>query len=102
MTEEENKKLNDLLMEVGETVPTIMFIGTTKDQKGALLLGSPKEDPKERVEDVAMSVFMMMEERQDAAEIILAAVSEFLMHHPDKQKKMLEALEMMKKPKAQA
>lgn len=99
---EESKKLNDLLNEVADIMPTLMLIGTTKENKGALLMCSPKDGSKERAEDVAMSVFLMMEERQEVAQIILAAVSEHLMHHPEKQQKMFDALSMMKKPKAKA
>lgn len=40
---EKNEKLNDLLKQVAEIVPTMLFIGTTADKQGALLMCSPEK-----------------------------------------------------------
>lgn len=37
------KRLNELLIEVGKMVPTMIFIGTTTDNHGAFIMGSPEK-----------------------------------------------------------
>lgn len=90
------KRLNELLIEVGKMVPTMLFIGTTEDKHGALMMASPEKDVEKRPEDVARTVAMMIEQREDARDIILSSVCYFMQMHPEYQTRMYEALDMMK------
>lgn len=90
------KRLNELLMEVGKMVPTMIFIGTTEDKYGALMMASPEKDVAKRDVDVAKTVAMMIEQREDARDIILTSVCYFMQMHPEYQARMYEALAMMK------
>ncbi len=54
------KRLNELLIEVGKMVPTMIFIGTTTDNHGAFMMGSPEKKGEMRMIDLASSVAMMM------------------------------------------
>lgn len=85
------KRLNELLIEVGKMVPTMLFIGKTEDKHGALMMASPESDV-----DVAKTVAMMIEQREDARDIILSSVCYFMQMHPEYQTRMYEALDMMK------
>lgn len=98
----EDKTLNKLLLAIGEIVPTVFFIGTTKDKRGAMFMGSPEEDSEKRAIDVASSVAMMMGSRQDARDILMSAVCYYLEKNPEDQAKMYTALSSMKKAKAQS
>lgn len=94
---EKNEKLNDLLKQVVEIVPTMLFIGTTADKHGALFMTSPEKTSEKRAEDVAVSVAMMMEYNPDTRQILLAAVSHFMQHKPDYRRQMREALDIMER-----
>ena len=90
------KRLNELLMEVGKMVPTMIFIGTTEDKHGALMMASPEKEVEKRPEDLAKTVAMMIEQRADVRDIILSSVCYFMQMHPEFQARMYEALAMMK------
>lgn len=99
---EDEKKLNKLLLEVGKILPTLFIIGSTKDKRGALFMGSPEEDIEKRAIDVASSIAMMMEARQDAKEVLLSALCYYLEKNPEDRVKMYDALNKMQTPKAEA
>lgn len=90
------KRLNELLMEVGKMVPTMIFIGTTEDKHGALMMASPEKEVEKGLEDLAKTVAMMIEQREDVRDIILSSVCYFMQMHPEYQARMYEALAMMK------
>lgn len=90
------KRLNELLMEVGKMVPTMIFIGTTEDKHGALMMASPEKEVEKHPEDLAKTVAMMIEQREDVRDIILSSVCYFMQMHPEYQARMYEALAMMK------
>lgn len=96
------EKLEKVLKELSEILPTLMVIGTTKDERGVLFMGSPEEDTHKRGEDVAASIAMMMSMRKDAHDIILSATCYHLQRNPEDQVKMYEALNMMQQPKAES
>lgn len=93
---EQNKKLNDLLMQVVEIVPTIMVIGITKDGRGAMFMGSPKGTDEKRKIDLMAAVAMMMEEKTSLQELILSAVCWYLQKNPEEREKMQKALDVIK------
>ena len=85
-----------MLKELSEILPTLMVIGTTKDERGVLFMGSPEEDTHKRGEDVAASIALMMGMRKDAHDILLSAVCYHLQRSPEDMQKMYEALDLMK------
>ena len=90
------KELNLLLQKVGKIVPTMVFIGTTTDKHGALMMGSPEEDNEKQQVDLSATVAMMMEGRQELREVIFSAVSWFMRLHPECRDAMQELLDKLK------
>lgn len=93
---EQNKKLNDLLMQVVELVPTIVIVGLTKDKRGVMCMGSPEKTDEKRKIDVVASVAMMLDQKTEFREVIFSAVSWYMQDNPKYQDAMREALEKMK------
>lgn len=93
---EKNEKLNDLLKQVAEIVPTMLFIGTTADKQGALLMGSPEKTDEQRKIDLAVTVAMMMDQRTELRDVIFSAVSWFMRLHPECRDAMQELLDKLK------
>lgn len=94
--EENKKELLSLLTRLGEIVPTIVFIGTTTDQHGAFMMGSPEEDDGERKFNLVATVAMMMEQKQALREVIFSAVSWVMQENPMYRDAMQEALDKLK------
>lgn len=93
---EKNEKLNDLLKQVVEIVPTMLFIGTTADKQGALLMCSPEKTSERRKIDLTATIAMIMDARAECHEVILSGVCYYLQQNPEYQEKMREALDKMK------
>ena len=93
---EKNEKLNDLLKQVAEIVPTMLFIGTTADKQGALLMGSPEKTDEQRKIDLAVTVSMMMDQRTELRDVIFSAVSWFMQENPKYRDAMQKALDKLK------
>lgn len=93
---EKNEKLNDLLKQVAEIVPTMLFIGTTADKQGALLMGSPEKTDEQRKIDLAVTVAMMMDQRTELRDVIFSAVSWFMQENPKYRDAMQKALDKLK------
>ncbi len=96
MDKETNKKLNDLLKQVAEIVPTMLFIGTTADKQGALLMGSPEKTDEQRKIALTASVAMMMDQRKELREVLFSAVCWFMQENPKYQEAMQTALDKLK------
>lgn len=94
--EENKKELQSLLTRLGEIVPTMVFIGTTADKQGALLMGSPEKTDEQRKIDLAVTVAMMMDQRTELREVIFSAVSWFMRLHPECRDAMQELLDKLK------
>lgn len=90
------KRLNELLIEVGKMVPTMIFIGMTADKHGALLMGSPEENDEKRRVDLCAAIAMMMEHKQELREVVFSAVSWFMQVNPKYRDGMQEALNKLK------
>ena len=93
---EKNEKLNDLLKQVVEIVPTMLFIGATADKQGALLMFSPEETNEKRMIDLAAAIAMMMEQQQTLRELLFYAVSWYMQENPKSQEAMQLALDKLK------
>ena len=93
---EQNQKLNDLLKQVAEIVPTMIFIGLTADKHGAMLMGPPEETDEKRMLDLTAAIAMLMEARAECHEVMLSAVCYYLQQNPQYQEKMRVALDKMK------
>lgn len=93
---EKNEKLNNLLKQVAEIVPTMLFIGTTADKQGALLMGSPEKTDEQRKIDLTATVAMMMDQRTELREVLFSAVCWSMQENPKYRDKMQEALNILK------
>ena len=93
---EKNEKLNDLLKQVTEIVPTMLFIGTTADKQGALLMGSPEKTDEQRKIDLTATVAMMMDQRTELREVLFSAVCWFMQENPKYRDVMQMALDKLK------
>lgn len=89
------KELNLLMQKVGKIVPTMVFIGTTTDKHGALLMGSPEENDEKRRVDLCAAIAMMMEQKQELREVIFSAVSWFVQENPKYRDAMRLALKKL-------
>ena len=89
------KRLQELLTEVGKMVPTLLVVGMTADKHGALVMGSPEEDNKKRTIDLCAAIAMTMEQKQELREVIFLAVSWFMQNNPKYRDVMLLALKKM-------
>ena len=94
--DEKEQKLRKLLENLGELVPTLLFIGKTTDKHCALFMGSPEEDDEKRKIDLCAAIAMMMEQHQALREIIFSAVSWFMQENPKYRDAMQEALNKLK------
>lgn len=93
--EENKKELQSLLTRLGEIVPTLLFIGTTADKQGALLMGSPEKTDEQRKIDLTATVAMMMDQRTELRDVIFSAVSGFMRLHPECRDAMRLALKIL-------
>lgn len=93
---EKNEKLNDLLKQVAEIVPTLLFIGKTTDKHRAFMMGSPEDMDEKRMLDLAVTVAMMMDQRTELRDVIFSAVSGFMRLHPECRDAMQELLDKLK------
>ena len=93
---EKNEKLNDLLKQVAEIAPTMVFIGKTTDKHGAFMMGSPEDTDEKRKFDLAVTVAMMMDQRTELRDVIFSAVSGFMRLHPECRDAMQELLDNLK------
>lgn len=92
---ETKEKLNDLLKQVAEIVPTMLFIGTTADRHGVMFLNSPDNTDDMREADIVTAVCMMMTERKEVRAMLFTAVSWFMQYNPKYQEAMQKALDNM-------
>lgn len=92
---ETDEKLKDLLKQVAEIVPTILFIGATADKHGALLMGSPEENDEKRWLDLCAAIATMIEQNKELREVILSAVSWFMQENQKYRDGMLLVLKKM-------
>ena len=92
---ETNEKLRDLLKQVAEIMPTMLFIGTTADKQGALLMGSPEKTDEQRKIDLTATIAIMMEQNQELREVIFSAVSWFMQENQKYRDRMRLALKKM-------
>lgn len=93
---EMQEKLEKLLKELSELVPTIVIVGLTKDKRGAMFMGSPEKTDEKRKIDVVASVAIMLDQKTEFREVIFSAVSWYMQDNPKYQDAMREALEKMK------
>lgn len=93
---EKNEKLNDLLKQVAEIAPTMVFIGKTTDKHRAFMMGSPEDMDEKRMLDLAVTVAMMMDQRTELRDVIFSAVSGFMRLHPKYRDAMQKALDKLK------
>lgn len=92
---ETNEKLKDLLKQVAEIVPTILFIGATADKHGALLMDSPEENDEKRRVDLCAAIASMIEQNQELREVIFSAVCWFMQENQKYRDRMGLALKKM-------
>ena len=92
---ETEEKLNDLLKQVAEIVPTIFFIGRTADKHGVLFLSSPDKTDDMREADIVTAVYMMIAEREEVRAMLFSAVSWFMQYNPKYQEAMQKILDNM-------
>ena len=90
------EKLEKVLKELSELVPTLVVVGLTKDKRGAMFMGSPEKTEEKRKIDLMAAVAMMMEEKTSLQELILAAVSWYLQKNPEEREKMQKAIDIIK------
>ena len=90
------EKLEKVLKELSELVPTLVVVGLTKDKRGAMFMGSPEKTHKKSKIDVVASVAMMLDQKSEFREVVFSAVSWFMQNNPKYQEAMSEALEKMK------
>lgn len=90
------EKLEKVLKELSELMPTIMIVGLTKDKRGAMFMGSPEKTEEKRKIDLMAAVAMMMEEKTSLQELILASVCWYLQKNPEEREKMQKALDIIK------
>lgn len=93
---ETEEKLTDLLKQVAEIVPTILFIGRTEDKHGVLFLNSPDNTDDMREADIVTAVSMMIAEREEVRAMLFSAVCWYMQANPKYQEAMQEALNKLK------
>ena len=93
---ETKEKLNDLLKQVAEIVPTILFIGKTADKQGALLMGSPEKTDDMREADIVTAVCMMIADRKDVRAMLFSAVCWYMQANPKYRDRMQKVLNELK------
>ena len=90
------EKLEKVLKELSELVPTLVVVGLTKDKRGAMFMGSPEKTNEKSKIDVVASVAMMLDQKSEFREVVFSAVSWFMQNNPKYQEAMSEALEKLK------
>lgn len=97
---ERGDALYALLGQVKKIVPTLFLIGKCSDGVGALFLGSPKDDPDDRESDIGMTIYSTMKESDQIRDILLSAVSFFLMKDPERYMKLRKKMDEIMAKKA--
>lgn len=81
---ERGDELYVLLDQVKKIVPTLFLIGKCSDDVGAIFLASPKKKSDDREGDIGLCIYHTMKESEQVRDILLSAVSLFLMKDPER------------------
>lgn len=91
------KRLEELMNEVAKLVPTMMFVGTSEENKLAFLMASPVEATGDRMIDICKTLSNAMEQHQIFREVMFTVVCWYMQQDPKYKEGMVQAIDMMKK-----